>query len=328
MPAAREATAGLGGHIDGCRIGFDLGASDRKVAAVVDGEVVFSEEVEWDPANRSDPEWHYRQIDDSLRRAAEHLPRVDAIGGSAAGVYVDSEVRVSSLFRAVPQSLFDSRVRGIFTELRRAWGNVPFVVVNDGEVTALAGSMMAGAGTLLGIALGSSQAAGYVTRQRALTNWLNELAFAPVDDATGAPIDEWSGDHGCGVQYFSQQAVGRLLGPAGIEVDPAAALPERLVHLQTLMAAGDPRATTVYQTIGGYMGYALLDYREFYDLEHLLLLGRVMTGPGGDVIIERTRAVLRAEDPVADESITIHAPSERDKRHGQAVAAASLPALA
>jgi predicted NBD/HSP70 family sugar kinase len=328
MPAAQEATAGLGGHIDGCRIGFDLGASDRKVAAVVDGEVVFSQEIEWDPANRSDPGWHYGQIHDSLRRAAEHLPRVDAIGGSAAGVFVDSEVRVSSLFRAVPQSLFDSRVRGIFAELRRAWGSVPFVVVNDGEVTALAGSMMAGAGPLLGIALGSSQAAGYVTRQRALTNWLNELAFAPVDDAPGAPKDEWSGDRGCGVQYFSQQAVGRLLGPAGIEVDPDAPLPERLVYLQTLMAAGDPRATTVYQTIGSYIGYALLDYREFYDLEHLLLLGRVMTGPGGNVIIDRIKAVLQAEDPVANDSITIHIPSERDKRHGQAVAAASLPSLA
>ena len=328
MPAARDATAHLGGHIDGCRIGFDLGASDRKVAAVIDGEVVFSEEVEWDPTNHSDPEWHYRQIDDSLRRAAEHLPRVDAIGGSAAGVYVDSDVRVSSLFRAVPRDLFDSRVRGVFAELARAWESVPFVVVNDGEVTALAGSMMAGTGTLLGIALGSSQAAGYVTRQRALTNWLNELAFAPIDDAPAAPVDEWSGDRGCGVQYFSQQAVGRLLGPAGIEIDPDVGLPERLVHLQTLMAAGDPRATTVYQTIGAYLGYALLDYREFYDLEHLLLLGRVMTGPGGDVIIDRTRAVLRVEDPDANESITIHSPSEREKRHGQAVAAASLPSLA
>jgi predicted NBD/HSP70 family sugar kinase len=327
MPASRDATTRLGGHLDGCRIGFDLGASDRKVAAIVDGEVVFSEEVRWDPANHSDPQWHYEQIDDSLRRAAKHLPRVDAIGGSAAGVYVDSGVRVASLFRAVPRDLFDARVRGIFAELGRAWGNVPFVVVNDGEVTALAGSMMAGAGAFLGIALGSSQAAGYVTRERVLTTWLNELAFVPVDDAPDAPLDEWSGDRGCGVQYFSQQAVGRLLGPAGIEIDPDASLPERLVHVQDLMAAGDPRAATVYQTIGVYLGHALLDYREFYNLEHLLLLGRVMTGPGGDVIIDLTRAVLRAEDPVAHGAITIHAPSERDKRHGQAIAAASLAAI-
>jgi predicted NBD/HSP70 family sugar kinase len=327
IPASRSSTAPLGGHLDGCRIGFDLGASDRKVAAVLDGRVVFSEEVTWDPARHDDPQWHFEQIHDSLRHAAAHLPRVDAIGGSAAGAYVDNEVRVASLFRAVPRKDFEGRVRGLFGELRRAWGGVPFVVVNDGEVTALAGSMMAGAGAFLGIALGSSQAAGYVTRERTLTTWLDELAFVPVDDAPDAPLDEWSGDRGCGVQYFSQQAVARLLGTAGIAVDPDAPLPERLVHLQALMAAGDARATSVYATIGTYLGYALLDYREFYDFEHLLLLGRVMTGAGGDVVVDRARAVLRAEDPAASEGITVHAPSERDKRHGQAVAAASLPAL-
>jgi predicted NBD/HSP70 family sugar kinase len=328
MPPARGSTVTLGGHLEGCRIGFDLGASDRKVAAVIDGEVVFSEEVPWDPADHADPQWHHDGIDDSLRRAAAHLPRVDAIGGSAAGAYVDNQVRVASLFRSVPRDLFEARVRGLFDELRRAWGGVPFVVVNDGEVTALAGSMMAGAGAFLGIALGSSEAAGYVTRERTLTTWLDELAFTPVDDAPGAPADEWSGDRGCGVQYLSQQAVGRLLGPAGIEVDDGAPLPERLVHLQALMAAGDPRAAAVYATIGTYLGYAFLDYRELYDVEHLLLLGRVMTGAGGDVIIDGARAVLRAEDPAAAEAITVHTPSERDKRHGQAVAAASLPALA
>ncbi len=327
IPPSRGATASLGGHLDGCRIGFDLGASDRKVAAVIDGEVVFSEEVAWTPASQPDPQWHYEGIDASLRRAAEHLPRVDAIGGSAAGAYVDNEVRVASLFRSVPRDRFESRVRGLFGELRHAWGDVPFVVVNDGEVTALAGSMIAKAGAFLGIALGSSQAAGYVTRERALTNWLDELAFVPVDDAPDAPLDEWSGDRGCGVQYFSQQAVARLLSPAGIVVDPDAPLPQQLVHLQGLMAANDPRATPVYATIGTYLGYALLDYRELYEVEHLLLLGRVMSGAGGDVIIERARAVLAAEDPAAAAGIRIHVPSERDKRHGQAVAAASLPAL-
>jgi predicted NBD/HSP70 family sugar kinase len=328
IPPSRTTTSALGGHLVGCRIGFDLGASDRKVAAVVDGEVVFSEEVRWDPATHADPQWHLDEIDDSLRRAAAHLPRVDAIGGSSAGVIVDNQVRVASLFRAVPPDLFAARVRGLFDELRTAWGGVPFVVVNDGEVTALAGSLAAGSGAFLGIALGSSQAAGYVTRERALTSWLDELAFVPVDDRVDAPVDEWSGDRGCGVQCFSQQAVGRLLGPAGIDVDPDAALPERLVLLQELMAAGDPRARAVYATIGTYLGYAQLDYREWYDVEHLLLLGRVMTGAGGDVIIGRAREVLAAEDPTAAASITVHLASERDKRHGQAVAAASLPALA
>jgi predicted NBD/HSP70 family sugar kinase len=327
FPPAHEASAALGGHLDGCRIGFDLGASDRKSAALIDGEVVFSEEIAWDPSRQADPQWHYEQVMDSLRRAAAHLPRVDAIGGSSAGAYVDNEVRAASLFRSVPPDAFEARVRGLFHELQAAWGGVPFVVVNDGEVTALAGSMMAGAGGLLGIAMGSSQAAGYVDRAGRLTSRIDELAFAPVDDSPDAPVDEWSGDRGCGVQYFSQQATSRLMAAAGIDVDASSPLPERLLCLQELMAAADPRADRVYRTVGTYLGYALLTYREHYDLDHLLLLGRVMTGAGGDAIIETARAVLEAEDPAAAEGIVFHLADERQKRHGQAVAAASLPAL-
>ncbi len=328
FPASRDATEHLGGHLDGCRIGFDLGASDRKVAAVLDGEVVFSQEVRWDPSRHEDPRWHFDEIMDSLRTAAAHLPRVDAIGGSAAGIYLDSEVRVASLFRSVPPEKFETRVRGIFRELRAAWGGLPFVVVNDGEVTALAGASGAGIGSLLGIALGSSEAAGYVRPDGGLTAWLNELAFTPIDYRPDAPIDEWSGDRGCGVQYLSQQAVGRLLPAAGIEADPAASLPERLVLLQELSASGDPKAVPVYETIGTYLGYALLDYRVHYDFRHVLLLGRVTTGPGGDIINARARAVLEAEAPDVAAEIAFHVASERDKRHGQAVAAASLPRLA
>jgi len=327
FPPEREAAVVLGRHLDGCRIGFDLGASDRKAAAVIDGEVVFSEEIPWDPAQHADPGWHYDGIMDSLRRAAAHLPRVDAIGGSAAGAYVDNEVRAASLFRAVPPDAFEARVRGLFHELQHAWGGIPFVVVNDGEVTALAGSMMAGAGGLLGIAMGSSQAAGYVDRDGRLTSRIDELAFAPIDDAPDAPVDEWSGDRGCGVQYLSQQATARLMASAGIDIDDTTPLPERLVHLQERMAAADPRAALVYRTVGSYLGYALLTYREDYDLDHLLLLGRVMTGPGGDLIIETARAVIAAEDAAAAAGIVFHVADEGQKRHGQAVAAASLPRL-
>jgi predicted NBD/HSP70 family sugar kinase len=327
MPAAHEAAVALGRHLEGCRIGFDLGASDRKAAAVIDGEVVFSEEIGWDPASHADPAWHVDQIMDSLRRAAAHLPRVDAIGGSSAGAYIDNEVRAASLFRSVPAEAFEARVRGLFHELQRAWGGIPFVVVNDGEVTALAGSMLAGTGALLGIAMGSSEAAGYVDRAGRLTSRIDELAFVPIDDAPDAPLDEWSGDRGCGVQYLSQQATARLMARAGIEIDDSATLPERLVHLQERQAAGDPRAALVYRTVGGYLGYALLAYREEYDFDHLLLLGRVMTGAGGDLVVEAARAALAAEDPATAEGITFHLADERQKRHGQAVAAASLPEL-
>ncbi len=328
VPLAREATAPLGRHLDGCRIGFDLGASDRKVAAVLDGKTVFSDETVWDPRTKNDPQWHFDEIMDSLKRAAAHLPRVDAIGGSSAGVYVSNRVQVASLFRGVPEALFSERVKPIFAELRRAWNGIPFDVVNDGEVTALAGSMSLNANAVLGIALGSSQAVGYVTPEGNITSWVNELAFAPVDYSPTAPVDEWSGDAGCGVQYFSQQAVGRLIPKAGIELDARLPLPEKLVEVQKLMAAGDGRALKIYQTIGTYLGYAIAHYAEFYDIQHLLILGRVTTGKGGEVILAGARDVLAREFPELAGSIALHMPDEKEKRHGQAMAAASLPKLA
>jgi predicted NBD/HSP70 family sugar kinase len=327
VPAARESTAPLGRHLDACRLGFDLGASDRKVAAVLDGKTVFSDETVWDPRSHSDPQWHFDQIMDSLKLAAAHLPRVDAIGGSSAGVYVNNRVQVASLFRGVPEELFNQRVKTIFLELRKAWNNIPFEVVNDGEVTALAGSMSIGDNAVLGIALGSSQAVGYVTPEGTITPWVNELAFAPVDYNPRAPVDEWSGDYGCGVQYFSQQCVGRLIPKAGLEVEEGLRLPEKLVAVQQFMSKGDERAAKIYQTIGTYLGYAVAHYAEFYDVRHLLILGRVTTGRGGEIILQGAKEVLAAEFPELAAKIAFHMPDEKQKRHGQAMAAASLPVV-
>ena len=326
-PEERESATPLGRHLDGYRIGFDLGASDRKCAAVVDGKVVFSDEVAWSPATQSDPRYHFDGIQDSLKRAAAHLPRVDAIGGSAAGVYVANEVRIGSLYRGVPRAVFDTRIRRIFFELRDAWGGIPFEVVNDGEVTALAGSMALGDNAVLGVAMGSSLAAGFVTPQGNITTWLNELAFVPVDYREGAPRDEWSGDPGVGAQYFSQQAVGRLLAPAGIELPADMPLPAKLEQVQKLMAAGDERARRIYETIGVFYGYNVATYADYYDFRNLLVLGRVMTGSGGDLILATADRVLKAEFPEIAERVRYHIPDEKEKRHGQAIAAASLPAL-
>jgi predicted NBD/HSP70 family sugar kinase len=227
----------------------------------------------------------------------------------------------------VPADLFNARVKDLFFEVQRAMGGVPFEVANDGEVTALAGSMRLGVNGVLGLAMGTSQAAGYVTPEGNITTWLNELAFAPVDYRPGAPCDEWSGDYGVGAQYFSQQAVGRLLDVAGIAVEPSWSLPEKLQHVQTLMAEGDPRAAKIYQTIGTYLGYAIAHYADFYDFQHVLILGRVTSGPGGDLILAGAKEVLRVEFPDLAAHIAFHVPDEQDKRHGQAVAAASLPKL-
>jgi predicted NBD/HSP70 family sugar kinase len=327
MPAPREAARALGRHFNGCRVGFDLGASDRKSAALIDGRVVFSEEVPWSPSIEKNPSYHIQGIDDSIRRAAEKLPRVDAIGGSAAGIYINNEARVASLFRGISSDDFKKHIRGIFFELKKRWNNVPFEVINDGEVTALAGSIAMNDNAVLGISMGSSQAAGYVTPEGTITPWLNELAFVPVDYRPDAPADEWSGDVGCGVQYFSQQAVARLAAKACLDFSPGMAFPERLAEVQSLMKSGDARAVKIFETIGVYFGYAVAHYADFYDFRNLLVLGRVTSGPGGEMIIDRAKAVLADEFPELSERIQMRTPDERDKRLGQAVAAASLPVL-
>lgn len=327
LPAHRESTEALGGNLDGCRIGFDLGGSDRKSAAVIDGEVVHSEEVVWDPYFQKDPDWHFREINDTLKRAAEKMPRVDAIGGSSAGVYVENEVRVASLFRGVSREDFDNKVRPIFKRLKEEWGNIPFVVVNDGEVTALAGSMALNDGAVLGVAMGTSLAAGYVTSDGNLTSSLDELAFVPVDFREDAPADEWSGDLGVGAQYFSQQAVARLAPSAGLDFPAEMPLPERLVEVQRLMELGDDKARKIYETMGVYFGYNVAQYADCYELRHILLLGRVLTGTGGQLILDKAREVLRLEFPELSERLNLVTPSEKEKRHGQAVAAASLPSI-
>ena len=327
LPPTSETTLPMGRHLEGCRIGFDLGGSDRKAAAVIDGKVVFTEEIAWDPYFQKDPTYHIEGVHDSLKRAAAHLPRVDAIGGSAAGVYVNNEVRVGSLFRGVPADLFERHVRRMFFTLQERWGGVPFEVVNDGEVTALAGSMEINDHAVLGVAMGTSQAAGYVTPSGTITSWLNELAFAPIDYRPRAPRDEWSGDHGCGAQYFSQQGVARLAVEAGFTFEAGMPLPEQLLAVQAAMKAGDKRARAIYESIGVCFGYAIGHYADFYDVRNLLVLGRVTSGEGGEVILERAAAVLRAEFPPLAENVRWHTPDEKSKRHGQATAAASLPAL-
>jgi predicted NBD/HSP70 family sugar kinase len=327
LPIENETSMPLGRHLDGCRIGFDLGGSDRKCAAVIDGEVVFSEEVEWNPYFEQDSSYHIEGINDTLKRAAEHLPRIDAIGGSSAGVYVNNEVRVASLFRGVCPEDFESNVRRVFFDLQKRWSGVPFEVVNDGEVTALAGSMSMNENAVLGLAMGTSEAVGYVTPEGNITPMLNELAFAPLDYRDDAPVDEWSGDAGVGAQYLSQQAVARLVPVAGIELPTGMPFPEQLVEVQKLMAAGDQRAADIYSTIGTYLGYAIAHYASFYSIRKVLLLGRVTSGQGGNIIIEQAQKVLDDIFPALAKQIEMVTPNEQDKRHGQAVAAASLPMI-
>jgi predicted NBD/HSP70 family sugar kinase len=104
-------------------------------------------------------------------------------------------------------------------------------------------------------------------------------------------------------------------------------LPEKLKTVQSLIEQGDHRACKVYQTIGTYLGYTTAQCADFYDIEHVLILGRVTSGPGAELILNGAREVLRNEFPALGRQITFHTLNENQKRHGQAVAAASLPEL-
>lgn len=327
-PKDKSSASAIGRHLDGCRIGFDAGGSDRKVSAVINGESVYSEEVVWFPKTNEDPNYHYEGIKSAMKTAASHMPRVDAIGVSSAGVYVDNRIMVASLFLKVSDDDFDKKVKNMYIDVAKEIGeNIPIEVANDGDVTALAGAMDLGDNAVLGIAMGTSEAGGYVDMQGNITGWLNELAFVPVDFYESAMVDEWSGDYGCGVKYFSQDAVIKLAPSAGIELDENLSPAEKLKVVQGLMKDGDERASAIYDTIGAYFGYAIAYYAEFYDIKHVLIMGRVTSGEGGVILLERAQEVLDTEFPDLAKQVELHIPDEKSRRVGQSVAAASLPKL-
>lgn len=325
LPEEKNNPQAIGRHLDGCRIGFDAGGSDRKVSAVINGESVFSEEVVWFPKITEDPDYHFQGIVDAMRSAASHMPRVDAIGVSSAGIYIENRTMVASLFLKVPKEQFDAKVKDIYLRAAKEIGDVPIVVCNDGDVSALAGAMSLDDNNVLGIAMGTSEAVGFVDENGNITGWLNELAFMPVDAAPGAMVDEWSGDVGCGVKYFSQDSVIKLAPAAGIDLDESLSPAEKLKVVQGLMEQGDPRAADIYSSIGVYLAHALALYYDYYQFKHVLLLGRVMSGKGGDLILDTCKKVLSEEYPELCGKIFPSLPDEKFRRVGQSVAAASLP---
>lgn len=328
LPEEKDAPQAIGGHLDGCRIGFDAGGSDRKVSAVKDGESVYDEEVVWFPKITADPQYHYDGIVAALKSAAAHLPRVDAVGVSSAGIYINNRTMRASLFLKVPEDEFNAKVKDIYIRaITDTFGDIPFEVANDGDVSALAGMLSLGEANVLGIAMGTSEAVGFVDREGRITGWLNELAFVPVDAAPDAMADEWSGDIGCGVKYFSQDAVIKLAPRAGIELDEKLSPAEKLKVVQKRMEGDDPAAAQVYDSIGVYLGHTLAYYYELYGMKHVLLLGRVMSGKGGDRILAEAKRVLQQEYPDIADKFFPSLPDERFRRVGQSAAAASLPAL-
>lgn len=322
LPAPKKCSLDIGGHLKGCRIGFDAGGSDRKVSAVIDGEVVYSEEVVWNPKLSTDWRYQYDGIMDSMKRAASKMPRVDAIGVSSAGVYVDDKIMVASLFIKIPKEDYEAHVKNMYIDVAKEMG-VPIKVANDGDVTALAGAISLKDNCVLGIAMGTSEAGGYINEDGNLNDWLSELAFVPVDLSETAMEDEWSKDCGVGVKYFSQDGIIKLAGLAGVEFEEGLTPAQKLVVVQKMLENGSDVAEKIYEDVGTYLGYAIAYYSEFYKIKNLLLLGRVTSGKGGSIIMDTAKKVLAAEYPeYANVNVTL--PDEEFKRVGQSIAAASL----
>ena len=328
FPAENDSSIHIGGHLDGCRIGLDVGGSDRKVSAVINGETVYSEEITWHPKTASDPEYHYNEIVKALKTAASKMPRVDGIGVSSAGVFIGNAPMVSSLFISVPREKEVRKlVHTIFDRAAQQIGDVPIIVANDGDVTALAGAMDLSATSVMGLAMGTSEAVGYIDKSGNILGWFNELAFAPVDLNDNAAEDEWSHDIGVGCKYFSQDAVIKLAPSAGIELDEKLTPAEKLIAVQDLMAKGDARATKIFRSIGCYLAHTIYLYSQFYDIKYLLVLGRVMSGKGGDIIIRECNRILQEEYQGLAQKISVMLPDEKARRVGQSIAAASLPKI-
>ena len=323
-PQANESSVSIGGHMEGCRIGFDAGGSDRKVSAVIDGKTVYSEEVVWHPKTESDPQYHFDGIVSAFKTAASKMPRVDGIGVSSAGVFIGNSPMVSSLFIKVPREKRDL-VKSIYDRAALELGDVPIVVANDGDVTALAGAMGMECGSVMGMAMGTSEAVGYVDADGNVLGWLNELAFAPVDLFEGAMEDEWSTDIGVGCKYFSQDAVIKLAPKAGIELPEDLTPAEKLKAVQGLVEKGDERAKRIFASIGAYLAHTMKLYCRFYDVHHMIVLGRVMSGVGGSIILDTCLRIMAEEYPELASRVRVMLPDEKTRRVGQSVAAASLP---
>ncbi len=322
VPEKKYATERVGGFLKGCRIGFDAGGSDRKVSAVIDGEVVYSEEVVWNPKTTEDPHYHYDGILTAMKTAASKMPRVDAIGVSTAGVVVNNKPMVSSLFVKVDKKKYGEYVKNVYINAGKEM-NAPIVVANDGDVTALAGSIDLGDNGVLGIAMGTSEAVGYINKEGGLNGWISELAFVPVDFCENAMVDEWSGDHGVGCKYFSQDAVIKLAENAGFKFEDGLTPAQKLKVIQKLMEEDDEMAKTVYEDIGVYLAYTIPFYAKFYDIKHMLLLGRVMGGKRGNIVVETCKKTIAEEFPEFKD-LDIGLPDEKNRRVGQSIAAASL----
>jgi len=344
MPAAADTPQVCGKDASGCRLAFDLGKSDIKTVAVQDNQVLASKETEWDVTN-PDPDYHFNAILAAMKDTAKVLPRIDAIGGSATGtVSGENEATWCDIFPNVPADVYKAKVVDIFQRLAKEMApGAPLKVINDGEVTALAAVQKIQAGNVMGISMGSSEGAGYANADGNLMGWINELCYVRLDLNPKAPTDPWTkGAHtGMSHMYLGQRGATKLAAKGGVEVPENYVYPhpdmctikhedhaQCLKLIQKAMAdpSQEPSVRRIYETQGVYLGYALAQYCEFYPIDHVMILGRVSKGKGGDLMLATAKKVLETEFPEYA-NMQFHTADDHFKAVGQCIAAAALPSL-
>jgi len=343
LPEAKDAPQVCGTNANGCRLAFDLGKSDIKTVAVKDNEVLDSKETEWDVTN-VDPDYHFDAILKAMKETAAKLPKIEAIGGSATGtISADNEATWCDIFPNVPPDVYKAKVTDIFKRLAHEMApGVPLKVINDGEVTALAAFQKIKAGNVMGISMGSSEGGGYANADGNLLGWINELCYIRLDMNPRAPTDPWSkGAHtGLSHMYLGQRGATKLAHKVCEVPDnykyphPDMCTIKHEDHAQCLKliqkAMADPEkekeVTKLYETVGVYLGYALAQYCEFYKIDHVMILGRVSKGKGGDVMLDTAKKVLTEEFPEFA-GMQFHTADDHFKAVGQCIAAAALPSL-
>lgn len=344
LPKNCDAPQVCGKDATGCRLAFDLGKSDVKTVAVKDNQVLYSKETEWDVTN-PDPDYHFKVVTDALNLAKAELPRVDAIGGSATGtISAENHATWCDIFPNVPPNVYKEKVIDIFIRMAEHVAgnpNVPLKVINDGEVTALAAVQKLNKGSIMGISMGSSEGGGYANADGNLLGWINELCYIRIDMNPKAPTDPWSkGSHtGLSHMYLGQRGATKLAAAAGCTLADELKYPHPemctikhenhakvLKIIQKEMVEDPARVGKIYETVGVYLGFALAQYMEFYDIEHVLILGRLSKGAGGDLMLDTAKKVLTEEFPEL-KTPQFHTADDHFKAVGQCIAAAALPVI-
>jgi len=349
LPPNKESPQECGKDVSGNRLSFDLGKSDIKTVFIKDGEILDSKETEWD-VTAVDPQYHFDAIVAAMRATIERANakgagKIDAVGGSATGtVSAANEATWCDIFPNVPPDVYKAKVVDIFQRIaKEVAGDVPLKVINDGEVTALAAVQRIGKGNILGISMGSSEGGGYANADGNLLGWINEMCYIRLDMNPEAPTDPWTkGAHrGISHMYLGQRGATKLAAKAGV------VLPENYVYphadmctikhedhagclklIQKAMAdpAQEPQVRKLYETVGVYLGYGLAQYCEFYKIDHVMILGRVSKGNGGDLMLEVAKKVLQTEFPEYA-GMQFHTADDHFKAVGQCIAAAALPVI-